>query len=95
MTLQSSGTIKISEIRAEIGTPSSNSNVSLRALSSSACKSTPDAMSEFYSYTHATLTSYSSSAGQGSVFGVCDTSLLQTYYHDGSGSLPVTGDVCY
>jgi hypothetical protein len=54
-----------------------------------------DNLLNFRNYTHVTLTSYSSSAGQGSVFGVCDTSLLQTYYHDGSGSLPVTGDVCY
>jgi len=46
MPLPSSGAISISQIRAELGT----SNGSLRALSSLAGFSTPDAMSEFYSY---------------------------------------------
>ena len=46
MPLPSSGTIKISEIRAEFGT----SNGSLRYLSSLAGFSTPDRMSEFYGY---------------------------------------------
>jgi hypothetical protein len=46
MALQSSGAIKISEIKAELG----SSNNSLRALSNIAGFSTPDAMSEFYGY---------------------------------------------
>jgi hypothetical protein len=46
MTLVSSGQISINDIRNEIGT----SDGSLRALSSLAGKSTPDSMSEFYSY---------------------------------------------
>jgi len=46
MALQTSGAISISNIKAEL---SSSSN-SLRALSSAAGKSTPDAMSEFYGY---------------------------------------------
>lgn len=46
MALQSSGAIKISEIKAELG---SSSN-SLRTLSAAAGFSTPDAMSEFYGY---------------------------------------------
>jgi len=46
MALQSSGAISISQIKTEL---SSSSN-SLRALSSAAGKSTPDAMSEFYGY---------------------------------------------
>ena len=49
MALQSSGAIKISEIKAELG---SSSN-SLRALSDAAGFSTPDAMSEFYGYSAA------------------------------------------
>jgi hypothetical protein len=48
MPLPSSGTIKISQIRSELGT----SNGSLRALSALAGKSTPDAMSEFYGYSN-------------------------------------------
>jgi len=50
MTLQSSGTISISQIKTELG---SSSN-SLRALSAAAGKSTPDAMSEFYGYSNVT-----------------------------------------
>jgi hypothetical protein len=46
MALPSSGQISISQIRTELGT----SNGSLRALSNLAGFSTPDAMSEFYSY---------------------------------------------
>jgi hypothetical protein len=46
MTLVSSGQISIDDIRNEIGT----SDGSLRALSSLAGKSTPDSLSEFYSY---------------------------------------------
>ena len=46
MTLVSSGQISIDDIRNEIGV----SDGSLRALSSLAGKSTPDSMSEFYSY---------------------------------------------
>jgi hypothetical protein len=46
MPLPSSGQISISQIRTELGT----SNGSLRALSSLAGFSTPDAMSEFYGY---------------------------------------------
>lgn len=49
MALQSSGAIKISEIKAELG---SSSN-SLRTLSAAAGFSTPDAMSEFYGYSNA------------------------------------------
>jgi hypothetical protein len=46
MALQTSGPISISNIKAELGSASN----SLRALSSAAGFSTPDAMSEFYGY---------------------------------------------
>lgn len=49
MALQSSGAISINDIRNELGT----SDGSLRNLSATAGKSTPDAMSEFYGYSHA------------------------------------------
>lgn len=48
MPLQSSGPISISQIRTELGSASA----SLRALSSLAGFSTPDAMSEFYGYSN-------------------------------------------
>jgi hypothetical protein len=49
MPLQASGEISISQIRTELLRRSTNS-YSLRTLSSSAGKSSPDAMSEFYSF---------------------------------------------
>ena len=55
MALQSSGAISISEIRNEqVNNGGIASTYSLRTLSSNAGKSTPDAMSEFYSYSAAT-----------------------------------------
>jgi hypothetical protein len=48
MALPSSGQISIDQIRNEIGV----STGSLRSLSASAGKSTPDAMSEFHGYSH-------------------------------------------
>ena len=59
MALQSSGQIKISEIKAELG---SSSN-SLRALSAAAGLSVPDAMSEFYGYSSYSNTHYYSNDG--------------------------------
>jgi hypothetical protein len=54
MALQSSGAISISQIRNEqVNNGGFGSTYSLRTLSSNASKSTPDAMSEFYSYTAA------------------------------------------
>ncbi len=84
MALQSSGAIKISEIKAELG---SSSN-SLRTLSAAAGFSTPDAMSEFYGYASYTNTSYYRNDG------VNDYIL----YQNGSGAVtfgvtPVT--VCF
>jgi hypothetical protein len=92
MALQSSGQISIGDIRTEIG----SSSGSLRTLSAAAGKSTPDAMSEFYSYSHVTLTSYTSSIpSNATLFNVCSESPTATYYHDGSTTYPVTGDTVY
>tara|TARA_Y100000401_G_scaffold112294_1_gene111550 strand:- start:396 stop:860 length:465 start_codon:yes stop_codon:yes gene_type:complete len=59
--------------------------------------STPHAMSEFYSYDHdaTSLTSFSSSSVQSAAKAVCNASLNQTYYHDGSSTLPVVNDNVY
>ena len=54
MTLQSSGTISISQIKAELG---SSSN-SLRTLSAAAGKSAPDGLTEFYGYSSGWSTSF-------------------------------------
>jgi hypothetical protein len=53
MALQSSGQISIGDIRTEIG----SSSGSLRTLSAAASKSTPDAISEFYGYSHSSTNS--------------------------------------
>ena len=92
MALPSSGEISIGDIRTEIG----SSSGSLRALSSAAGKSTPDAISEFHGYSHVTLTSYTSSIpSSATLFNVCSQTPTVTYYHDGSTTYPVTGDTVY
>lgn len=48
MPIQNSGQLPMSRIAQELGLP--NSNLSLRNMSASAGKGTPDAMSEFYGY---------------------------------------------
>jgi hypothetical protein len=48
MALPSSGSLSLSQIAQELGQPLSN--LSLRNLSNSAGKGTPDSMSEFYGY---------------------------------------------
>ena len=62
MALQSSGSISISQIKAEL----SNSSSSLRTLSAAASKSIPDGMQEFYGYTGAPTYNYNSSMSIGS-----------------------------
>lgn len=54
MSLPSSGAISIGNIRSELGTSSG----SLRSLSASAGKGTPDSMSEFYGYSATPATVY-------------------------------------
>jgi hypothetical protein len=53
MALQGSGAISLSQIRNEM-VAAGNSSYSLRSLSSTAGKATPDSMSEFYGYASAT-----------------------------------------
>jgi hypothetical protein len=59
--LQSSGAISIDNIRTEL--QQAQGNNSLRSLSATAGKSTPDAMSEFYGYSFATAFSFLSGDG--------------------------------
>jgi hypothetical protein len=51
MALQSSGQISLNDIKTELGAASTN--VSLRAMSNTAGKASPDAISEFYGYSAA------------------------------------------
>jgi hypothetical protein len=66
MALQSSGSISISQIKAEL----SNSSSSLRTLSAAASKSAPDGMQEFYGYSGAPTYNYNSNmqVGQGQFY---------------------------
>ena len=97
MTLQSSGTIRISDIKAEL----SNSSGSLRTLSSAAGKSTPDAMSEFYGYS-GTPVSYTYNivayngyvTVQGTYTTKTGTPNTTFSFYNNSGSGGVVGSVC-
>lgn len=62
MALQTSGSISISQIKAEVGGTSS----SLRSLSNTAGKSAPDSMQEFYGYSGAPTYNYNSNMQVGS-----------------------------
>ena len=53
MALQSSGQISLNDIKTELGAAATN--VSLRSMSATAGKSSPDAISEFYGYTHSSF----------------------------------------
>lgn len=58
----------------------------------------PDKMTEFYGYDHdatSALTSFNGSPGTTSSKQACSQSVNGTYYHDGSGTLPTTGDNVY
>mgnify|MGYP003114314503 CR=1 FL=1 len=60
----------------------------------------PDKMTEFYGYDHdatasSSLTEFNGSPGTTSSKSVCGQSVNGTYYHDGTGSIPATGDNVY
>jgi len=82
MALQSSGSISISQIKAEL----SNSSSSLRTLSAAASKSVPDGMQEFYGYSGAPSYNYNSNmqVGQGqyyssTAFGYANNSAIHVF----------------
>ena len=59
----------------------------------------PHAYSEFYGRSFVSTTSYSSSSmgvfNQACAFNGSNPCCTQTYYHNGSGTLPTAGDTCY
>ena len=92
MALQLSGQISLNDIKTEVGAGSTN--VSLRSMSATAGKSVPDAVSEFYGYSHVTYQIwYHGDAVGKPVFG-CEEDLNTTVYHTGTGLLPAVGDTC-
>ena len=91
MALPASGPISGSQISAELGTASTN--ISLGGMADSASFTSPDAYSDFYGY--ANLTSYTGGAFQTGTKFICSSTLTVTYYQDGGGILPTTGDTIY
>jgi len=63
MALQSSGQISLNDIKTELGAASTD--VSLRAMSSTAGKASPDAISEFYGYANYSNVKYYENDGTG------------------------------
>ena len=95
MALQTSGPISMSEIIDEVfGNP--NGTSTLLTCGSVAGISTPTSMSDFYGYSAvagAVDFGYNSSFSSGA----CSVSSgsYTTYYHDGTGTLPVINDKLY
>ena len=84
---------------AGASTPQAGSLVKIYATASPPVnQSAPHAFSEFYGRSFVSLTSYSSSTmgvfNQACNFNGFNPCCTQTYYHDGSGSLPAAGDIC-
>jgi len=92
MALQSSGQISLNDIRAELG--AATTNVSLGTMSDTAGFAAQDKISDFYGYS-AGGTSFLAGSKQTSSTFACFQNQTVTYYHNGSGSDPVTNDYVY
>ena len=84
---------------AGASTPAAGSLVKIYATASPPVNQVaPHKFSEFYGRSFPTTTSYSSSVmgvfNQACPFNGSNPGLSQTYYHNGSGSLPAAGDKC-
>ena len=93
MALPTTGPLSGSQIAAELSVASTN--ISLGGMADSASFIAPDAYSDFYGYSGATLTSYTGSPFQAKNKLICSATLNTTYYHDGSAAFPAVGDTIY
>ena len=101
MALPSSGQLSLNDIRMELGL--SQSNVSLRSMSSTAGFSTPDAVSEFYGYSatpnYRTFSIINSATTSGEVCSLFGEDDLTLYFFesggDGSPACPSAGVYVY
>ena len=91
MALPTSGQLSLRDIQIELGAASTN--ISLGAMSDTAGFLAPDKVSDFYGYSN--LTAFYTSITQPKPVFACDIALINTYYHNGSGLLPVVGDIVY
>lgn len=107
MALSASGRISLGDIATEKG--GSLDNVSLTTESTTGINtnsasypdgSTPHAISEFYSYDHSALPPLTAFNVDANTYPDGDTACASgrtgaTWYHDGAGSYPTTGDTVY
>ena len=91
MALPTSGQLSLRDIQIELGAASTN--ISLGAMSDTAGFLAPDKVSDFYGFSN--LTAFYTSITQPKPVFACDIALINTYYHNGSGLLPVVGDTVY
>lgn len=91
MGLPTSGQLSLRDIQVELGAASTN--ISLGAMSDSVGFLAPDKVSDFYGYSN--LTTFYTSITQPKPVFACDIAIINTYYHNGSGLLPVVGDTVY
>ena len=109
MALQSSGTIKMSEINTELGR-TSTATISLdsaesgtyatinTASSSYPNNARPASMSEWYSYDHSAASGYSGNISERSNSDsneACGLSVAVSIYKNGTSSTPVAGDYLF
>ena len=91
MGLPTSGQLSLRDIQIELG--AANTNISLGAMSDSVGFLAPDKVSDFYGYSN--LTAFYTSITQPKAVFACNISIINTYYHNGSGLLPVVGNTVY
>ena len=91
MALPTSGQLSINDIRVELG--ASATNQSLGTFSDTAGFAAPDKVSDFYGYSN--LTAFYTTITYPKPVFACNQTLINTYYHNGSGLLPVVGDTVY
>ena len=91
MALPTSGQLSLRDIASELG--AAFTNISLGSMSDSVGFAAPDKVSDFYGYSN--LTTFYTTMTQPKPVFACNTTLINTYYHNGSGLLPVVGDTVY
>lgn len=91
MALPTSGQLSLRDIASELG--AAFTNISLGSMSDSVGFAAPDKVSDFYGYSN--LTAFYTTQTQPKPVFACNTTLINTYYHNGSGLLPVVGDTVF